>query len=284
MPGFDGDINRRFANVPDNGDGNVDQQDLFWYDQFARGLHCPSDGPYNEFQRLDGNDNGLIDGGDYTYLANVFLGLTPKVAAKGPTAKPANLCFGVPTEPGDGVADTFRAIFAEITDIKMPPVLDEPATSLTAIPTSGAAGTDVFVAIRINAGSGERSTSTTIRWDPAIMAIDEASGIGLNPDVTNGPDAAPGQLLGVNATGAANGKLGLLIDFIGGSGDEARAAGPRQIVTLRFHIKEHVRPGTVSRIWFTDSVVPQQTVDIKGRLTDPLQYNDGCVMVMRRHR
>src|SRR5205823_5231588 len=99
LPWFDWDINRLFANGSGKVDGNVDQLDLFWFDQFARGLHCPSDSPFNEFQRLDGNDNQAIDGGDYTYIANVFLGVVSKSVAKGQAVKPANLCFGVPAEP-----------------------------------------------------------------------------------------------------------------------------------------------------------------------------------------
>ncbi|MBV9242369.1 MAG: carboxypeptidase regulatory-like domain-containing protein [Acidobacteria bacterium] len=273
VPGFDGGIDRTFANVPGNGDGNVDQKDLFWYDQFGRGLHCPSETPYNEFQRADGNDNGFLDSGDYTVIANTFLGIAPKVAAKGTATRPPNFCFGVPAEAdsGDPASEAMR------------PAIDtfgaERQMSLSS--SAGQPGGDVTVYLTLNAAGNERTTSTSIHWDPRVMTIDGTSGLGVNPDVLPGRDGIPGQVIGVNANDIANGHLGLLIDFTGGSGNEPIAAGRRQIVALRFHVLDTAEIGSSSTVELNSMVVPQQTVDTAGEAVDIGEYTSGTVTVSR---
>jgi len=265
VPGSDGDIDRSNANAAGNGDGNVDQKDLFWFDQFSRGLHCPGATPYNEFQRADGNDNGSLDGGDYTYIGNVFLGISPKVAATGPSALPQNFCFGVPAgaDLDAEAAERAAPVEEEINDLPR-------GMKLVSIP--GGSGSDVYVDLVMNAQGDERSTSTSIHWDPTVMTIDSTNGFNVNPDVQPGSGAAGGQLIGVNANDVSNGNLGLLIDFTGGNGDSPIPAGSRQIVRLHFHIKPDAPAGAVSRIEFTDAVVPRQTVDIKGHTANVQRY------------
>ena len=265
--GIEGDINRSVAGVPGPGDTNVDNVDLFWYSEFATGQHCPDDLTFNEFQRLDANDSGGIDAGDYTYIFNTWINLTAKENAKGPTQKPAGLCLGVPTFTSGGkavAAGSNRALAA---------------TSLKVISMAGDPGETVLVPIQFEAQGIEVSTGFSLQFDPNVLQISGTSGFS-NPDVIKGPGASPNQQMGVNATGAATGKIGIGIDFTGGVFPRTPiTAGSKEIAYLRFTIKAGVPNGTVSEITFTNSPVAGQTVATDGSVLTGVAYSSGSVMV-----
>jgi hypothetical protein len=270
--GFEGDIDRTQPGTPGTGNGVVDLIDIFWFDQFARLLHCPAEVP-NEFQRLDGNDNGFIDGGDYNVIFNTFLGLQLKVQAKGTPTRPAGLCTGVPTKPEESDGE-------EVSKASPDDETRQITRGLRVVSAEGQSGKDVLVSIELDALGDEMSTSTTIRFDPNVLSIDGTSGIDVNPDVMRGEHSAKAQRIGVNATDVANGILGIAVDFSNGTGRSV-TRGTRQIITLRFHLREDLPPGAYSPIELTDTLIPQQTVDSKGEAIK-LDHHNGVVIVIQQ--
>jgi len=265
--GFEGDINRVVPGTPGPGDGLVNGNDLTWYSLFASGQHCPDDATFNEFQRLDYNDNGFVDGGDYTSIFLVSLGLQPKVAAKGPTAKPAGLCTGVPTKPTEAGIDSADAAAAP--------------RDMRVVSTSGPAGSTVLVPIQFNAQGNETNTAFSVHFDPTVLSISGVSGIDANTDITKGPGATTNEKIGVNATDAANGNLGFVIDFTGGVTPVVPIPqGTRQIAFLRFTIKAGTPAGTVTPVTFTSAPVAQNTVDVNGNSVTTTPYVNGTVTVV----
>ena len=104
------------------------------------------------------------------------------------------------------------------------------------------------------------SAAFSIEVDPTKLSIDGTSGFG-NPNVTKAAGASPNEVIGGNATDAANGNLGLLVDFTNGTANTI-PQGTRQIVNLIFT----VNPGAtgVTPITITGAPVADSTVANNG--------------------
>ena len=252
--------------MPGSGDGLIDMRDLFWYDQFARLVNCPDDSVFNEFQRLDSNDNGVIDSGDYDFIVNMITGTQLKVPAKGPTPRPAGLCSMSTSTDATKVELTREHDLLESNGHR----------SINVLSTEGKVANKVLVPIEIDAHGDEMMFSTTLSFDPNVLTIDKANGYD-NPDIRRGTGATRTQRTAVNAASAGEGHVSMLVDFSGGSGSSI-ARGIRQIVVLTFTIRENVAPGTVTEIGFSDTLAPRQTIDRNG---DPISvdYRAGLVRV-----
>jgi len=152
---------------------------------------------------------------------------------------------------------------------------------MSVVSTSGPAGSTVLVPIQFNAQGNETNTAFSVHFDPTVLSISGVSGIDSNPDVTKGPGATTNEKIGVNATDAANGNLGFVIDFTGGASPVvAIPQGTRQIAYLRFTIKAGTPAGTVSPVTFTGSPVAQNTVDTNGNSVTTSPYVNGTVTVV----
>lgn len=264
----EGDINRAVNGVAGPGNGVVDNVDLFWYGQFAMGQHCPEDTTTNEFQRLDGNDSGGIDAGDYTYIFNRWIALAPVEAAKGPASRPVGLCDGVPPMPSEVSGKSYA-------DLNSPTA----PTSVRVVPASGVPGSTVLVPIGFEAQGIELSTGFSLSFDPNVLEISSVSGFN-NPDVMKGAGGTANQRIGVNASSVANGRIGLGIDFSGGSSPALPiSSGDKEIAVLRFTIKSGVPLGTETEITFTSSPVSAQTVSMTGTVITGVSYTPGKVMI-----
>jgi len=270
---IEGDINRAVNNIPGAGNGIVDNVDLFWYSQFATGQHCPEDATTNEFQRLDGNDSSGIDAGDYTYIFNVWLQLAPVQGAKGPTTRPAGLCDGVPVLPSEDLSHGS----SEASEFG--PNGPSAPTSVRVVPASGVPGATVLVPIGFEAQGIELSTGFSLSFDPNVLEISTVSGFN-NPDVIKGSGGTANQRIGVNASSVANGRIGLGIDFSGGSSPALPiGSGDKEIAVLRFTIKAGVPLGTETDITFTSSPVSAQTVSTTGTVITGVSYIPGKVVI-----
>lgn len=243
------------------GDGNVDNLDLFWYVEFAQGRHCQSEGVGGEFQRMDGNDSGGIDAGDYNYIFSVWLGLMPKVGAKGESQRPTGLCDGVPSMLNEAGTGMF-AIGSDAMD----------SASIRIGSTGGQPGDQVLVPIVVESNGTLGSTGITIAYDPAVLSLSPVDGFG-NPDVLKGPGASLNQVIGVNSS---HGNIIVGIDFSGSSNPAIPLpSGTRQIALLRFTINGGATVGTTTPV----TITPKTTVDISGKVVTGVSVESGAVTI-----
>lgn len=154
--------------------------------------------------------------------------------------------------------------------------VDAPAAPHTVIAVGGTAqaGTQFTVNIDLESGGDEVAGSFTVNFDPAKLSISNISSPQANPDVTLGSGVPAGTALTVNATQAASGRVGILVD----STNAFTASPPnRQVVRLRFTIAAGASAGSTP-ITFGNTPTPRSFSDALGNPI-PMTYVDGSINI-----
>lgn len=239
--GFEGDIVDAVGGP--GGDGFVLANDVSAIRQYILGNGAPVTNP-NQFQRADVNlpcGNGQIDAGDVTVIRQMILGTVPN-----------NTPACGPTVPGG----------APTTDEARPDVV---ARIIRAVNTQTVAGATVVVPFQLDAIGDEVSAAFTINFNSAVFTyVSTAPGAGLPAN----------SVVNVNATQAAQGRLGVLID-----GTTAIPAGTRQILLVTFNVAP-LPAGVAGTYPVTFSGVPvaQSTSNIGGTLLTTT-YEPGNIVI-----
>ncbi len=223
---FGGDTEGDLASRPNGSDGTVDASDAVQSRRFAAKLD--TDFNYNEYQRADtapfvNKGNGSLTVADVVQTRRFIETLDPLSQANGPNAA-TSLAPNSKNNPKSlGPARTIRPV------------------GLSRI------GNTLRVAIEIDSQGDEVGVGFTLNFDPAILS---------NPtNIQVGGDAT-GATVTSNASEAAQGRLGILVD---NAPTQPFAAGTRQILTLEFDVS--LTAPLVTEISFSDSVVKQEVVD-----------------------
>jgi len=245
----EGDINRPALGVPGPGDGFVDVRDSAQFDRFADGRDCPQTTP-NEYQRYDDGPlatlgDGRTTSSDRTQLDRYIGGLDALRPAGGPTAPITVTCTATSQPEVQPEPETEAVTAARITRL---------------VTTGGNAGTDVTVYVESDAQGNEVATQYSLNFNPAVMSLSGVSG--TNPDVTVGAGAPAGTTIIVNASQAANGRIGIVENF-NGAGTGAVTAGTKRIAAIRFHILADAPTGA-SPVVFDNGAITDVASDTYG--------------------
>ena len=249
-----------------NGDGVVNTQDIIGIARIVAGLDT-LDPTTNEFQRADcapsgTQGNGVIDAGDVVEASRYN----------------ANL-------------DTIQTAGGPFSPLPAPPPLTRPESQDTAgardekakerrtvkvLPTSASPGSSVAVSVELNSEGNEVATSFTLNFDPARLSINSTSSPDENPDITLGTGAPAGSGITINATQAAEGRIG----YSGIQPEPCsvrKAVTSQQVVTLNFHVATDAPGGDVP-ITFDDSTAPRSISDANGE-TLQTRYTAGAINI-----
>jgi hypothetical protein len=237
-PGVEGDVVD--GNGGAAGDGLVQANDVTAVRNFILSGTTPVSTP-NQFQRADVNlpcGNGQIDAGDVTVIRNMILGTVPNnTPACGPTG-PTTTSAEEPNSPD--VTRVIRAVNAQTSP-----------------------GQTITVAFQLDSQGDETSLAFTANWNPAIFTY-------VSSAVGNGVPA--GANFGVNATGTALGRLGILIDST-----NTYAAGTRQIATITFTVAANAPVGTYP-VTFSSTPTGQSVSNAQGALLTTA-YEQGNIVI-----
>ena len=252
MLGIEGDISPR-----PNGNGGFTATDSAQLKLFIAGLETPSIVP-NEFQRTDVAPeetfgDGRLTATDQQQINNYIAGLDEPRQGGGPV---------MPIPPGTQIERPFWDIGKSS------------GRTYRIVSTTGTRNGYVVVAIELDSKGDETAITFGLNFDPAKLEFAAVSGTNTNPDVMAGPDAPMSMNGTVNATHAADGRLGLLLDA-----GEPFATGIRQVVYIRFRVRPDAAHGPTP-ITFDDETLVRSTSNIEAESLDA-EYANGTVTITR---
>ncbi len=284
---FEGDINRTALGVAGTGDGDVNIADQIQFQRFFRGFDCPS---ANERPRLDAGPRDTTPPTAVLLLGDGLFGASDGTAIDAYSRHDNTTDFNPNTPIWEatpvGGPSTIPGLTCTQPDApeSAAKTAPEPEAAASArmvrlVPGAGRRGSDITVDIEMAAQGNEAGTQFGLHFDPAVLAISDASGVNVNTDITLGNDAPAGTTLNVNAADAANGNIGIVENFNGASASvTAIHEGATRIARVKFHILDGAATGS-SRVTFDDSVISGVTSDVNGIVLSASYDQNGSVSV-----
>jgi uncharacterized protein (TIGR03437 family) len=244
--GIEGDVAPR-----PNGNGSVSITDWVQIGRFVSGLDTPSSA---EFQRADtapreSRGNGSLTITDWVQAGRYAAGLDAPTSAGGPSSPGG--------AGGLGLAENARRAEAEF------------ASNSRMVRVNGGyfeRGQQSSVVIELDAQGNENALGFSLRFDPAQLRFISASA---------GGDAG-GATLNVNASQAADGRIGLALALPAG---QTIQAGQRQILTINFAVATQGGAATAT-IDFGDQPVARELSDANANSL-PVSFTGDSVTLTR---
>ncbi|HVF48054.1 MAG TPA: hypothetical protein VNA17_10845, partial [Pyrinomonadaceae bacterium] len=251
-PGIEADLAPR-----PGGNGSMTASDSAQFKRFIAGLDMFST-ETNEFQRADvapkdTRGDGRLTAADQQQLDNYIAGLDPPTTGGGPSGP-------IQTRPADDAGVGTESV---------------PSRTYRILPTGAEPGSDVVVTVELNGSEVETGMSFTILFDRETLEFRGIGGTDNEIDVMPGKGSPRGLMRTLNATNAHKGRLGLLLQS-----RTVFEAGRREILYLRFHVRDDARPGNTLLAFGDETLVRGTTNAAAAHLG--AAWNNGTVEIGER--